>query len=55
MLLANKGIQLPSPTAQLAASRRFAALLIQAITHCPHNTPLPPAVHLATNRPRPTG
>lgn len=55
MLLANKGIQLPSPTAQLAASRRFAALLIQAITHCPHNTPLPPPVHLATNRPRPTG
>jgi AcrR family transcriptional regulator len=47
MLLANKGIQLASPAAQVAASRRFAALVIQAITHCPHNTPLPPAVRLA--------
>lgn len=47
LLLANKGIQMVSATAQVAASRRFAAFVIQAITNCPHNRPLPPTVYLA--------
>ncbi|RMB81104.1 TetR/AcrR family transcriptional regulator [Streptomyces shenzhenensis] len=46
MLLANKGIQTASPAAQVAASRRFAAFVIQALTNCPHNTPLPPPARL---------
>ncbi|MER6011867.1 TetR/AcrR family transcriptional regulator [Streptomyces bluensis] len=48
MLLANKGIQTESPAAQVAASRRFAALVIQALTNCPHNTPLPPPARLTS-------
>lgn len=51
MLLANKGLQTASPTARPAASRRFAAYIIQALTHGPHNTPLPPPARLATSEP----
>lgn len=46
MLLANKGIETGSPATRVAASRRFAAFVIQAISHGPHNAPLPPPVRL---------
>ncbi|GGV80755.1 MULTISPECIES: TetR/AcrR family transcriptional regulator [Streptomyces] len=46
MLLANKGLQTASPAARVAASRRFAGFVIQALAHCPHNAPLPPPVRL---------
>lgn len=47
VIMANKGIRTTSPTTQLAASRRFAALAIQSLTNCPHHTALPPAPLLA--------
>ena len=43
MLMANRGIRAASPAAQVAASRRFAALAIQAFHASPSAVPLPPA------------
>ncbi|SFH43791.1 DNA-binding transcriptional regulator, AcrR family [Amycolatopsis regifaucium] len=47
MLMANNGIQAASPAAQVAASRRFAALVIQAFQGTPDHAPLPPVARLA--------
>jgi hypothetical protein len=35
VLMANDGIQAPSPAARIAASRRFAALVVQAFRTAP--------------------
>lgn len=47
MLMANRGIHATSTTAQVAASRRFAAFMIQAFQASPACSPLPPAARLA--------
>jgi hypothetical protein len=47
MLMANGGIRASSPAASVAASRRFAALAIQAFQASPQAMPLPPAGRLA--------
>ena len=47
MLMANGGIRAASPSAAVAASRRFAALAIQAFAVTPEAGPLPPAARLA--------
>ncbi len=47
MLMANNGIQAASPAAQVAASRRFAALVIQSFQAVPEQVPLPPVARLA--------
>jgi len=47
MLMANSGIRATSPAAAVAASRRFAALAIQAFQAAQEASPLPPAVRLA--------
>jgi AcrR family transcriptional regulator len=47
MLMANSGIRATSPAAAVAASRRFAALAIQAFQAAQETSPLPPAVRLA--------
>ncbi|WP_409493080.1 TetR/AcrR family transcriptional regulator [Amycolatopsis sp. cmx-11-12] len=47
MLMANNGIQASSPAAQVAASRRFAAFVIQAFQAAPEQAPLPPVARLA--------
>jgi AcrR family transcriptional regulator len=47
MLMANRGIRATSPAAAVAASRRFAALAIQALQASPGASPLPPAARLA--------
>jgi transcriptional regulator SbtR-like protein len=54
VLMANSGIQAGSPAAQVAASRRFAALAIQAFHASPEHAPLPPAARLALAAPRRT-
>ncbi|WP_181019986.1 TetR/AcrR family transcriptional regulator [Nonomuraea typhae] len=46
VLMANGGIRTTSPAAAVAASRRFAALLIQGLRAEPPVLPLPPAVRL---------
>ncbi|MFI6501989.1 TetR/AcrR family transcriptional regulator [Nonomuraea typhae] len=46
VLMANGGIRTGSPAAAVAASRRFAALLIQGLRAEPAIPPLPPAVRL---------
>jgi AcrR family transcriptional regulator len=46
MLMANGGIRTSSPAAAVAASRRFAALAIQAFQAAPQAAPLPPAAPL---------
>ncbi len=46
VLMANGGIRTTSPAAAVAASRRFAALLIQGMQTEPVRPPLPPAVRL---------
>ncbi|SDI52985.1 DNA-binding transcriptional regulator, AcrR family [Sinosporangium album] len=46
VLMANGGIRTTSPAAAVAASRRFAALLIQGMRAEPAIPPLPPAVRL---------
>jgi AcrR family transcriptional regulator len=46
MLMANRGIQAPSPAARVAASRRFAAFIIQAFQTTPTRSPLPPIPRL---------
>jgi len=47
VLMANGGISAASPTAAVAASRRFAALAIQAFHASPQPVPLPPAARVA--------
>ncbi|GAB3711996.1 TetR/AcrR family transcriptional regulator [Amycolatopsis oliviviridis] len=47
MLMANNGIQASSPAAQVAASRRFAALVIGAFRAVPEQPALPPVGRLA--------
>ncbi|MEU9063984.1 helix-turn-helix domain-containing protein [Streptomyces sp. NPDC048430] len=51
VLMANKGIQTRSTATQVMASRRFAALAIQAFEACPRHAPLPPAARLASEAP----
>ncbi|QYN25914.1 TetR/AcrR family transcriptional regulator [Amycolatopsis sp. DSM 110486] len=46
VLMANNGIHATSPAARVAASRRFAALAIQAFRATPQLSPLPPAARL---------
>jgi AcrR family transcriptional regulator len=46
MLMANGGIRASTPAAAVAASRRFAALAIQAFQASPQASPLPPAARL---------
>ncbi|KAA0940385.1 TetR/AcrR family transcriptional regulator [Streptomyces apricus] len=46
VLMANGGIRTTSPAAAVAASRRFAALLVQSLQTEPVRPPLPPAVRL---------
>ncbi|GLY83144.1 TetR family transcriptional regulator [Actinoallomurus iriomotensis] len=46
VLMAHGGIRATSPAVAVAASRRFAALLIQAFQAEPVTSPLPPAVRL---------
>lgn len=48
MLMANKGIRASSAEAQVAASRRFAAYVIEAFEARPRHTPLPPAPRLTS-------
>ncbi|AHH98996.1 AcrR family transcriptional regulator [Kutzneria viridogrisea] len=59
MLMANSGIHASSPAARVAASRRFAALTLQAFHTSPASSPLPPAPRLvpgvSTHRRNPTG
>ncbi|MEU7650728.1 helix-turn-helix domain-containing protein [Micromonospora taraxaci] len=47
VLMANSGIHATSPTTQVTASRRFAALAISAFQASPDVSPLPPVVRLA--------
>lgn len=47
VLMANSGIRATSPAAAVAASRRFAALAIQAFQTAPGASPLPPVARLA--------
>ncbi|GLZ37099.1 TetR/AcrR family transcriptional regulator [Actinokineospora sp. NBRC 105648] len=47
VFMANSGIHVGSPAARIAASRRFAALAIQALQATPNPTPLPPVPRLA--------
>jgi AcrR family transcriptional regulator len=47
MLMANDGIRAASPAVRVAASRRFAALAIQAFRASPEHPPLPPAARVA--------
>ncbi|MEW2516828.1 TetR/AcrR family transcriptional regulator [Actinacidiphila alni] len=47
VLMANGGIHAASRAARVAASRRFAALAVQAFGAAPEHGPLPPAARLA--------
>jgi AcrR family transcriptional regulator len=49
-LMANEGIRADSPEMRVAASRRFAALMLQSFQANPVPTPLPPAVRLPLAR-----
>ncbi|GAA0388444.1 TetR family transcriptional regulator [Acrocarpospora corrugata] len=49
-LMANEGIRAEAPEMRVAASRRFAALMIQSFQANPVPTPLPPAVRLPLSR-----
>ncbi|MGW0855435.1 TetR/AcrR family transcriptional regulator [Streptomyces sp. NPDC002690] len=51
VLMANKGINATTETTRITASRRFAALAIQALEACPHHAPLPPMNGGTTVRP----
>ncbi|WP_107469820.1 TetR/AcrR family transcriptional regulator [Streptomyces mangrovisoli] len=51
VLMANKGIHAASADEQVKASRRFAALAIQALEACPRHASLPPAAHLTSAPP----
>jgi AcrR family transcriptional regulator len=46
MIMANDGIHASTPAAGIAASRRFAALMIKAFQASPAPSPLPPVPHL---------
>ncbi|MCG5437178.1 TetR/AcrR family transcriptional regulator [Micromonospora foliorum] len=48
VLMANSGIHATSPTIQVSASRRFAALAISAFQASPEVSPLPPVARLAS-------
>ncbi|MFC8828374.1 TetR/AcrR family transcriptional regulator [Streptomyces sp. NPDC057137] len=48
MLMANRGIHATSTTDQVTASRRFAALVIQAFRASPEHAPLPPPARLVS-------
>jgi AcrR family transcriptional regulator len=50
MIMANDGIHAGTPAARIAASRRFAALMIQAFQASPASSPLPPVPHLTLMR-----
>jgi AcrR family transcriptional regulator len=49
-LMANEGIRVEVPAMRVAASRRFAALMLQSFQANPVATPLPPAVRLPLSR-----
>lgn len=49
-LMANEGIRAESPEMRVAASRRFAALMIQSFQANPVPAPLPPPVRLPLSR-----
>ncbi|SED60834.1 DNA-binding transcriptional regulator, AcrR family [Streptomyces melanosporofaciens] len=51
MLMANRGIHTTSQATRVAASRRFAALVIQAFRASPQHSPLPPVARLAPAAP----
>jgi AcrR family transcriptional regulator len=53
VLMANDGIHTTSPAGRVAASRRFAALAIQAFRASPDASPLPPAARLVPAPPIP--
>ncbi|WP_228000370.1 TetR/AcrR family transcriptional regulator [Nocardia australiensis] len=46
MIMANNGIRAGTPAARIAASQRFAALMIQAFQASPASAPLPPIPRL---------
>jgi AcrR family transcriptional regulator len=48
MLMAHRGIHATSTATRVAASRRFAALVIQAFQTSPTHSPLPPVARLAS-------
>lgn len=52
MMMANNGIQASTPAARVAASRRFAALMIQAFQVSPVSAPLPPVPRLLPSTPK---
>lgn len=49
-LMANEGIRAETPEMRVAASHRFAALILQSFQANPVPTPLPPAVRLPLSR-----
>ncbi|EXU64960.1 TetR family transcriptional regulator [Streptomyces sp. PRh5] len=51
MLMANRGVHTASKAARVAASRRFAALVIQAFQASPQHSTLPPVARLAPAAP----
>ncbi|MGV9848740.1 TetR/AcrR family transcriptional regulator [Streptomyces sp. NPDC003442] len=51
MIMAHRGIHTTSKGARIAASRRFAALVIQAFQASPRRSPLPPVARLAPAAP----
>lgn len=53
MIMANDGIHASTPAARIAASRRFAALMIQAFQAPPVSSPLPPVPKLTPAVPAP--
>ncbi|MFJ2667559.1 TetR/AcrR family transcriptional regulator [Nocardia fluminea] len=52
MIMANNGIHASTPAARTAASRRFAALMIQAFQSVPASAPLPPTPRFMPAMPR---
>ncbi|MEU8269436.1 helix-turn-helix domain-containing protein [Sphaerisporangium sp. NPDC049002] len=50
VLMANEGIRAETPEMRVAASRRFAAMVIQSLQANPVSRPLPPAVRLPLSR-----
>jgi AcrR family transcriptional regulator len=55
MIMANSGIHAHTPAARVAASRRFAALMIQAFEVSPTSAPLPPMPRLDSGLSVPRG